>query len=407
LDRPKIAAALVFAGLAGHAFFVPISIAGMQIALAVAALGLLLDLPRPARTPLDLPILALVLVAVASDLLSPYGPPGLAEATLWRSAVGFFVVAHGLRVLAPGAAIRVLYFTCAGLAISAVVGLVQYRSGVDLVHLLHLRSGAALVDAPGVPERFGAMGFFTSRLSFGHNASVLVALLLGALASGAVPRARVPLVAGAAVLGLSAVAVTFDRAAWLALGAAAVVVTAFAAPSVRRALLPALGILVLLAAFHGGIRERFQSSFSAGANRDRVFIWSRSLEIIRDHPLRGVGFANYPRICGRYYDRVDPKFFMRTWAHNLELTTLAETGPLGLAAMLWLFGAAAVALYRRMGPGKLALGGLAALAALFVIAQVHDVFFDTKVMYALWLALGLSLSPGPSASRGWPLARVV
>ena len=379
----------------------PISIAGMQIALGVAAAGLLLDLPRPLRTPLDWPLLALLLVAVASDLLSPYGVPRLAEATLWRSALGFFIVAHGLRLLPPGSALRMLYWACAGLLLSAVVGLVQYRSGVDLVHLLRLRAGAAMVDAPGVPERFGAMGFFTSRLSFGHNATVLVALLLGALASGAVPRNRVPLAAGAAVLGLSAVAVTFDRAAWLALGAAALVILVFAVPRVRRALLPALAILIALAALHGGIRDRFVSSFSAGANADRVFLWSRAKEIIRDHPLLGVGFANYPRVCGRYYDRVDPGFSMRTWAHNLELSALAEMGPLGLLAVLWLFGAAALALYRRLQTGKLALGGLAALAALFFIAQVHDVFYDTKVMYALWLSLGLSLSPGPSLWRLW------
>ena len=43
LDRRKVAVLLVTLGLVGHAFFVPISIAGMQIALAVAAAGLLLE----------------------------------------------------------------------------------------------------------------------------------------------------------------------------------------------------------------------------------------------------------------------------------------------------------------------------------------------------------------------------
>src|SRR5260370_42330888 len=93
LDRKKVAAALVAAGLAAHAFFLPVSIAGMQIGLGVAAAGLLLDLPRPLRTPLDLPGAAFVLVAIASDLWSPYGAPELSQATLWRAAAGFFVVA--------------------------------------------------------------------------------------------------------------------------------------------------------------------------------------------------------------------------------------------------------------------------------------------------------------------------
>ena len=405
MDRRKAALLLVYAGLAGHAFFVPISIAGMQIALGVAATGLLLAWPRPLRTALDAPVLAFVGLAILSDLWAPDGPPPLAYATLWRSLLGFFVVAHGLRLLPREAPLKVVYCACAGLALSSLVGLVQYRTGVDLVYLSHLRSTPALVDAPGVPGRFGAMGFFTSRLTFGHGATVLAAFLLGALAAGAVPRRRIWIAAGAAVLGLAAVAATFDRAAWLAAGAAVALITIGSPSRVRRALLPALALMLLLASLHGGIRERFGSSFSAGANSDRVFLWTQAMRIIRDHPLRGVGFGNYPRVCGRYYDQVDPAFGMRTWAHNLELSTLAETGPLGLLALLWLLSTAAVALRRRLRPGGLALGGLAALTAFFVIAQAHDVLYDSKVMYGLWLLLGLSLSPAEEASPGSPPAR--
>jgi O-antigen ligase len=137
------------------------------------------------------------------------------------------------------------------------------------------------------------------------------------------------------------------------------------------------------------VRGRFATSFSAAANPDRMFIWSRATEIIADHPLRGVGFGNYQRVAGPYYDRVDPAFPMRTWAHNLELSTLAETGPLGLLAMLWIWIAAAIALLR--SGDSLATGALAALAAFLVITQTHDLFYDTKVMYALWFALGLAL----------------
>ncbi len=399
LDRRKAAFLLAYAGLLGHAFFVPISIAGMQIALAVAAAGVLLLPPRPLRSPLDWPALAFVLAAILSDLVTREGMPPLASATLWRSLLGFFVVFHAVRALPREAPLRAVYCACAGLALSSVVGLVQYRTGVDLVYLMHLRPEHALVEAPGVPGRFGAMGFFTSRLTVGHNATVLSALLVGALAAGAVPRRRLLVVAGAAVLGLAAVAVTFDRAAYLGVGAAAAVVALCSRSRVRWALLPALGVMLLLAALHGGIRERFTSSFSAGANSDRVFIWSTATQIIRDHPLAGIGFANYPKVCNRYYDRVNPSFGMRTWAHNLELSTLAEMGPLGLAALFWLLLAAVVALARRLDQ-PLATGGLAALAALFVIAQAHDVLYDTKVMYALWLALGLGLS----ASREWPRA---
>ena len=161
VDRRKAAVLLAYAGLCAHAFFVPVSIAGMQIGLGIAAAGIALCLPKPGRTALDLPVLGFVIVALLSDLITAEGAPPLAFATLWRSALGFFVVAHGLRLLPAGAPLRIVAFACAGLALSSVVGLVQYRTGVDLVYLAHLRAAPALVEAPGVPDRFGAMGFFT------------------------------------------------------------------------------------------------------------------------------------------------------------------------------------------------------------------------------------------------------
>src|SRR5947209_10152591 len=173
----------------------------MQIALGVAAAGVLLDPPRPLRTALDWPLLAFVLVAILSDLVSAEGLPTLAYGTLWRSAAGFFVVAHGLRLLPREAPFRIVACACAGLALSSLIGLVQYRTGIDLVWMMHLRAEHALVEAPGVPDRFGAMGLFTSRLTFGHNATLLACFLLGGLAAGAVPPRRIWIAAGAAVLG--------------------------------------------------------------------------------------------------------------------------------------------------------------------------------------------------------------
>ena len=389
MDRRKTAAALIAAGLLGHAFFLSISIAGMQIALAVAVLGILIG-PRPAlRTPLTAPILAFVAIAIASDLVSAFGPPPLAFATLWRSAIGYFAVVFGLRSLSSRWPARLLLAAAAGLALASIVGLVQYRSGLDLVHALGLREQPAMVQAPGVPGRFGAMGFFTSRLTFGHNAAILVSLLAGALAARAL---RWPALV-AALLGLAAVAVTFDRAAYLGLAVAAVVIAVRAG---RRFAVVAL-LLAVAAALHPGVRGRFATSFSAASNADRTFIWARAREIVADHPLRGIGFGNYQRVCGAYYDRVNPAFPMRTWAHNLELSTLAETGPLGLAAMLWIWIAAAIALFRSQDP--LATGALAAFAAFLVITQTHDLFYDTKVMYALWFAVGTALWREPPPAR--------
>src|SRR5258708_12945344 len=65
----------------------------------------------------------------------------------------------------------------AGLSIASAVGVVQYFTAVDIVFRLGLRSEPAMVEAPGVTGHYGAMGFFTSRLTFGPTAPPLPPLL--------------------------------------------------------------------------------------------------------------------------------------------------------------------------------------------------------------------------------------
>lgn len=405
-----VADALLWAGLFGHAAFLCVSIAGMQIALGVAAAGLALHAVlgfRPRRTPLDLPLVAFAAVALLSDALSKYGPPALISATLWRAAVGFWIVSQGLRIAREPArrGLQLLFAAACGLCAASIVGLIQHRSGVDIVHLMHLRAVPRMVAAPGVEGRYAAVGFFISRLTFANGAAVIAALLAGVAAAGGLRGRSLWAALGALALSLLAIAAAFDRAAWLGLIAAAAVILITArrrSPWVRLGLFASVVLAAAALALHPGVRARFRSAFDVEGNRDRVFLWSRAVEIIRDHPFLGVGFANYPRAQRPYYDRIDPTFPMRTWAHNTELSLLAETGPLGLLALLWLAVATFLALRRRL-PAPLAVGALAACAAIAVIGQVHDVLYDTKVMYPVWFAIALGLStprdPVPPAVR--------
>ena len=78
-------------------------------------------------------------------------------------------------------------------------------------------------------------------------------------------------------------------------------------------------------------RDRLFSSFSAddGSAGGRLAIWSDTLSLIREHPLRGVGLGNYAFA-------MEPATSFRTpfYAHNLYLDIAAELGIVGLG--IWL-----------------------------------------------------------------------
>jgi putative inorganic carbon (HCO3(-)) transporter len=66
----------------------------------------------------------------------------------------------------------------------------------------------------------------------------------------------------------------------------------------------------------------------------RVYTWQSDLRMIQDRPLLGFGPGTFPSVFGRYqiagYTR---------HGHQIYLQAAAESGVLGLAALLWLFGA--------------------------------------------------------------------
>ena len=75
-------------------------------------------------------------------------------------------------------------------------------------------------------------------------------------------------------------------------------------------------------------------------NIQRIFIWQRTLEMIRDHPIRGVGIGNFKIEYPRYRSVAEREIsggrtrIERT--HNDFLQIAAETGIIGISAFLWI-----------------------------------------------------------------------
>ena len=383
------------------------SIAGMQLAAGLLLLATLAgpwmwerspDRDGSGRSEVALPVLAFAGICAASVLLSP--ALGSFDPWAWRFPLLVLIVAIASRGLSPAALDRIGAAWVAAMAIAGAWAVAQAFTGLDLLALLHLRAHPFVIDSPW-PGHFAALGFFNSRITFA-NALLVPLALAGTWAVRGTGRTRTTALGATALLAFALV-LTFTRAAWWgALFAAGIVLwrRGIARIAIACAFVLALGLAV------PSVRARFASSMSVGANADRVFIWQRAREVVRDHPVLGVGFGGYARVAQPYYDRVDPAFPMHTWAHDTPLSLLAETGPTGVAAYLWLWLAVYLLGLRAVRRGSAtALGLFAGTLAVHAASLFHDVLYDGEVAFALYVAAGLLAALGaateeqPSAAR--------
>jgi len=197
--------------------------------------------------------------------------------------------------------------------------------------------------------------------------------------------------AGAAVLGVVGIGVSYSRAALIGIVVGIVVLGVLLVRRARYRLLFAGAVVVLLAALlaipgvadSAGTIVDFQDDPSA---MDRVYLSEVSLKMFADHPITGVGIQAFRAAYPRYEDdrvSIDPV----TDGHQMPLSVPAETGALGLFAELILAGALGWALLAsvRAQATPYAAGGLAAMAAICVMALFNTfIFFES-----LWIAAAL------------------
>ena len=402
-DRVRALALDVAVGaLAAHALFLPMSIAGMQVSLAACgaafAVAVALGWRDAERLTLDRPALLFALACVASLALSTAPLAGVREATSFRALAGYLLVSRALRLAGVSRALpRALALYLGVAAAAALLGVAQFRTGFDLLAAFGLRAPVQSL-APDVPGRFSAIGFFDSRLTLAHV--LVVPLCLGAalLAGRAVRGRAAAWTALATALLAAGEALTFARTAWLGALAGLAAMALVAGRGARIVLALGLACAVALAAASPAVRARAAGMLSSddSSHATRRYIWSRAVEVVADHPLFGAGVGGYPAAAAPHFAEVREVYSAEpTWAHDTWLTVLAETGPVGLCAYLWLWGAflaAAVRGARRLEGGPVeravALGALGAGVALVVVSLAHDLLVNAKIAYNLFALMG-------------------
>ena len=198
-------------------------------------------------------------------------------------------------------------------------------------------------------------------------------------------------ISAASLLMILAIGLSFSRGAYLGLlaGVLFFALIFFKKSGVLgKALLAAGAILVLMLIFNSNIiSQRLASSFNSkeGSNAERYKNWVQATEIIRDHPLGGVGLGNYARM-------IDPTAADRSsiYAHNLFLDIAAETGILNSTIFLLLI---LVAIWRNVKSGGLLNAGIASGLVAFSVHSIFDTaLYSPQVLTMLLIILALGVS---------------
>lgn len=262
-------------------------------------------------------------------------------------------------------------------------------------------AGASAASAWAVFE--AAAGASRPFASFGNPiflGTALASALPIALAGAYAPGRRRPLWAAAAALQGAGLLLSHSRAAVFGLLAG---LALWALASLRgRRLAAALGAGALAA---GAAAWAFQ-----GREWTHALIWRDALSLWRAHPLLGCGLGRFhlefPDFASAALRARWPEGkVIVNFAHNEYLQTLAETGPLGLAALAGVPVAAWLLLRRadeapdRLFRGAAAAGALALFAAAFVSP---DLRFGASVFAAF--ALLASAFPARAAGKPPPAA---
>lgn len=247
------------------------------------------------------------------------------------------------------------------------------------------------------PPRYGAGGWLFHRLRFAHDA---VAVLGPALAFAA-RRGRFQWVAIAlAAHLLAAPYLGFTRAALGVAVLMALVAAAFALRGrIRLGALAGGAVLIGLVLASPAWRERLTRGVDNVAGGERTIAMTAGLELVRAHPLLGVGFGNHKPSSFATAERTGVTEYLATDSHDVFLTVWAETGLVGV--LLWLamhLSWLRAAWPRARAGDPWAVGGLLAWLGFQVLGVVHYLPYHSGVHLTFALVWGLALAPKDEAA---------
>jgi O-antigen ligase len=333
--------------------------------LAIAVRHRALTLRWPS-SPYDRPLALFLVASLASLLVTEYPLLSARELrALIFEPIAFFILLQTLR----GSPRLALTGFIVGATVTAIAAIAQIALGLGGT------------EAEGVRR---AQAWYPSA---NHLALMLGRAWPFLLAGGLVYARWLWLPALSVGLGLL---LTFSTGGWLGSVAATIAVVwllrgrAAALRLATSALM--VGALVSGAAVAGALPERLNPLRQTGGFR--VDLWVSSLQMIRDHPLLGVGLDNFVYLYQQVYLRegaaAEPNL---SHPHNWVLHMWLELGLLGLIAFVWLL----ERFVRQVLKSRtwIVAGAAGAIVDMLVHGAIDNSYFLVDLAFVFWLCLVL------------------
>jgi O-antigen ligase len=367
-DRLEQAGALA---LFGVAILLHFTIAAAQSMLAIAVLcWVALVIVRRERIEVPRFFWPLVALGAATLVSAAFSPMPRESFTDTKQLVLFALVPLTYRLARGDRGQQLVTVIVTVGAASAAYGIFQY--GIQDYNQLSLRPRGTLSHYMTYSGQLMLIiGIALARVLFGRRERVWAALVMPALCV--------------------AVALTFTRSAWV--GACAAAALLFSMKDFRLfAILPVVAA-IFFAVAPADLTARFVSMFNMNdpTNRDRLAMLREGQQMIRTHPLVGVGPNMVLEVYQEYRDpeaveAVNPHL------HNVPLQIAAERGLPALAAWLTFVALAMIDLWGVFRAGRqrmLAAAALASMTAMLAAGMFEYNFGDSEFLMLLLIVITL------------------
>ena len=340
---------------------------------AAALIWLLLAFKEGGRQKLPPFALPLALYAVATLVSSAFSSDPLASIKDSKQLLMFLMVPIVARLARGKRATQTIDVIIAIGSIGALVGIVQFAM-------------LGYTDLSNRPRGVLALYMTFSGVLMLVTCAAIARLLFSPIRK-AWPAIAVPAL-------LVALLVTNTRNAWI--GTFLAVSVLLAIKNWRLVIIAPVIAAIAFAVAPGEVQRRANSILNPSdlGNRDRVVMWKIGADMIRDHPVFGVG----PEMISHVYEKYRVKYPEAVNAnnphlHNVPIQIAAERGLPALAIWLWFIVAALVSIWRQLRANvapSVAAAGLAAVIAMLAAGLFEYNFGDSEF---LMLFLGLITLP--------------